>query len=323
MLGLARVATATGQTTGPVATFVADYFRHHDGTPRIVMPDHCAPALAAAAARDLIGDAAARRAVAPVAEFLRTQPRNRLGALDHLGHGTALAALYPKSIWIDSLMMYALPAALAGAWLPDPALADFGHRQPALFARALQDPYTGLFRHAYLYERGRARPRAPVFWLRGNGWVACALVDMLQHRRDARNLALLQTLAAALLEHQRADGSWTTVLDDSQTYVESSGTALVGYALAKGARLGLIPATAHDAGVRAMDALRARLRSKRDGLSLAGISGPTIPSSRAGYASVPRRSDIDYGVGAFLMLAVELSNQNSMHPMTKSCDYPK
>ncbi len=272
------------------------------------MPDHCAPALAAVAARSLLGEPAVTQYTATIAQFLHAQPRNALGALDHLGVRTTLAALYPASIWIDSLMMYALPAAVLGRVLDEPALTDFGHAQPSIFARVLQDPSTGLFRHAYLHERGTTRPTEPVFWLRGNGWVAAALVDMLEHPHEtsAANRVIFRRLCSALMSRQRSNGWWPTVIGDERTYSEASGTALVGYALAKGARLGLLPSPARLAAAKAMDGLVARLRPTRSGLSLPGVSGPTVPVGRSGYAAVPRRRDLDYGVGAVLMLAVEL-----------------
>ncbi len=301
LLGLARTLPSP-----PVERFIRSYYRHHDGGARIVMPDHCAPVLAALEARSVLGEDATRRAIDRTADFLRKQPRNALGALNHLGVVTSLSRAYPDSIWIDSLMMYALPAVAIGRALGDSDLEAFGLAQPRIFAELLQDRRTGLFRHAYLVERAATRPRAPVFWLRGNGWVVAALVEMLEHDRCAANLRILRALATGLLRHQGDDGMWPTVVDDARTYAESSGTALVAYALAKAARLRLLPVESRDAAQRAFAALRARMVRRVDGLSLRGISGPTIPSRRSGYALVPRRADISYGVGAMLLLADEL-----------------
>ena len=109
---------------------------------------------------------------------------------------------------------------------------------------------------------------------------------------------------------QSPDGLWTTLLGDPATYREASGSALVAYALAKGTRLGILAADARDAAWRTFDALARSLRPRPDGLSLPGISGPTIPGPRLAYALVPRLADIDYGVGAFCLLAAELATQS-------------
>ena len=301
--GLARLSAPRG------LAFVGRYLRHHAGRAKVATPDHCAPALAAVAARDSLTEHAFAEATTPVATFLRTQPRNRLGALDHLGVGTLLRRVYPASIWIDSLMMYAATAVALGRALDDGALRDFGSAQPRIFAEVLQDPDTDLFRHAYLEHHRRPRPRTATFWLRGNGWVAAALADMLEHEHPSRadNLAIFERLTHALLEHQCADGLWPTVLGHPWTYREASGSALVAYGLAKGSRLGLLGPEALVAAMRTFAALTNSLRQRPDGLSLPGTSGPTIPGPRLAYALVPRFADVDYGVGAFCLLAAELS----------------
>lgn len=301
--GLARLSTPG------CAVYVGRYLRHHAGRARVTTPDHCAPALAAVATRESITERAFAEAVAPVAAFLRTQPRNRLGALDHLGVGTLLRRVYPASIWIDSLMMYAATAVALGRALDDDALVDFGSAQPRIFAEVLQDGETHLFRHAYLESRRRPRPRTPTFWLRGNGWVVAALADMLEHEHPSRedNLVIFERLTTALIARQCSDGLWPTVLGDPATYREASGSALVAYGLAKGSRLGLLGAEACTAAWQTFNGLTRSLRRRHDGLSLPGVSGPTIPSPRLAYALVPRFADIDYGVGAFCLLAAELS----------------
>lgn len=272
------------------------------------MPDHCAPALAAIAARKVLDPQLVHGAVAPVANYLREQPRNRLGALNHLGTDTSLARVYPSSIWIDSLMMYASTAVVVGQVVGDRALTEFGLQQPAIFADLLQDDDTGLFRHAYLDDRDRTRPRRATFWLRGNGWVAAALVDMLTtpHGSQSVNQTIFVKLARSLMARQEG-GLWSTVINDRRTYREPSGSALVAYALAKATRLGVLGPQGRTRAHATFAALVASLRVRDDGLSLPGVSGPTIPGSRAAYAIVPRRADIDYGVGALCLLAAELA----------------
>lgn len=308
-LGLARLAEVDD---GPWQERLAEHYAAH-APPRIRRPDDCAPAMAAALLL-MRGDERARPAVERVAEYLRQAPRNSLDALDHLDPRTALGRLYPASIWVDSLVMYGLSAAWVGQALDDPALVAFAHAQPAIFAAALQDPSTGLFRHAYLHERGRTRPEGEVFWLRGNGWVALSLVELLDTMEPgtaerASTLAILRRLAEGLHAHRRVDGTWATVLDDRRAPLESSGTALAAYALAKGARQGVLPAWHRDEARQTLATLERRLRARRDGPVVASSSGPTIPGRRAAYVMVPRRSDVPYGVGAYLLLAAELRRE--------------
>lgn len=307
-LGLARLAEVDGSSEW--TSYLVEHYRAHSD-PRIRRPDDCAPALGAALVLQH-GDPAGRPALERVANYLRTAPRNPLGALDHLDPRTRLGRLYSPSIWIDSLVMYGLTAAWVGQALDDPAMVALAHAQPVIFATHLQDPSTGLFRHAYLHKRDYTRPESAAFWLRGNGWVALALVELLATMEPEQpeylsTLAILRRLAAGLTGHRTPAGTWTTVVDAPRTYEETSGTALVAFALAKSARLGLLPPEYREQAGQTLRTLTARLRTRRDGPSLRGTSGPTIPSRRAGYAAVSRSADVPYGVGAYLMLAAELS----------------
>jgi unsaturated rhamnogalacturonyl hydrolase len=243
-----------------------------------------------------------------VASFLASEPRNALGALDHLGLRTVLGRLYPASIWIDSLMMYGLPATQLAMRKGDDSLLEFATRQPRIFADALQDEHSGLFRHAYWFRR-RTRKRGSAHWLRGNGWAAAALADMLDvlpatHHSYAAIESIFDRLVAGLTEHQRPDGLWSTVIDDPRTYSETSGSCLVAYAIAKGCRLRLSSAAERCRAERTCETLCRRVDESG---RLDGTSYPTIPSCAAGYALIPRGRDISYGVGAFCMLAAELN----------------
>lgn len=92
----------------------------------------------------------------------------------------------------------------------------------------------------------------PVFWGRGNGWVAAAMAQVLQTlpvadpRRD-RYAAMLAGMAAALVPLQAADGLWRASLLDQPLYPdgETSATALISYALAVGVRLGALDAATY------------------------------------------------------------------------------
>lgn len=276
--------------------------------PRIDRSDLCAPALTALALARQGCDVGLTSARA-VARYVACAPRNSAGAIDHLGR-SARRALYPRSIWVDSLMMYAVFAAQWGAWTGDAALLDFAAAQPGRFARCMQDATTGLFCHAWLEGSGRAVPRG-AFWLRGNGWVVASIVEILDalppaHARRAELVSILDRVAGALAARQRPTGAWGTLVDRA-SYEEASGTALVAYALAKGARSAWLDAELHDVAARAFERVTATLEPTRDGLSLPGISGATNALPAFTYAIVPRRRDLPYGVGAYLMAACELS----------------
>ena len=86
---------------------------------------------------------------------------------------------------------------------------------------ALTDPLTGLFNRRGLIEATRELTA--------------------DHARRAGLVVLLDRLARALARHQQPSGGWATLVN-RPTYVETSGTCLVAYALATGTRRGWLHA---------------------------------------------------------------------------------
>jgi unsaturated rhamnogalacturonyl hydrolase len=211
-------------------------------------------------------------------------------------------------VWVDSLMTLCPFLAQAGT---DGFLEGGGRAaltQLALHADALEDPATGLWFHACDVEAGRHIGR---LWSRGNGWAIFGMVevpDVAARTREAAAVrrALCQ-MAEGLLAAQAADGSWHTVLDRQETFVETSGQAMLVHGLAKAARIGVLPARL---------ARRAREAAWRGWIPLAGhvadsgeVTGTSIGTAARDivhYATRPTASWPVWGPAAVLLAAGEL-----------------
>ena len=114
--------------------------------------------------------------------------------------------------------------------------------QPGLF-----DSTRGLWYRDCTFVGVKDSNGQPIFWSRGNGWVIAAMAQVLQtlpatDPRRAKYVSMLQTMAASLAPLQGSDGFWRSSLLDSSLYPspETSGTALITYALAYGIKAGLL-----------------------------------------------------------------------------------
>ncbi|SDL35042.1 glycoside hydrolase family 88 protein [Tessaracoccus oleiagri] len=287
------------------------YARHHLAhPPRIDYSDHVAPALVTFALQQRGYDEFApltERAV----DYIRTAPRVVDDAVNHLGR-SAWNRLYPRSVWVDSLMMFSVFPALHGAATGDRRLVDTAARQPAQYARRMLDPGTDLWHHSYWARAGRPHPRS--FWARGNGWVVAALPMILDalppdHPERGPIVDLLRRTSAALRDRQRPDGTWPTVLGPRPGgYRELSATALISAGWSHAVRAGHLPEEYRGPALRALDAVT-RAVERRDGaVHLPEISGPTIPLpvfGRLGYLLVPTGRDHPWGVAAYVLAALE------------------
>jgi len=228
--------------------------------------------------------------------ILRGAERSPQGALSHWTGN--------HQLWVDTLYMACPLLAGMGKLYKRPEWIDDAARQILLYSEALEDPATGLYYHMRDWKTGQ---RTNDLWARGNGWVLMSLADTLEvmDRRN-RRYAALQSAAARLSEGlrrtQNRSGMWHTILDDPDSYPESSATAMFCYGLLKLARLGALPDSVRPVARRAWAALNEDY--VRDGI-VTGVSAGTIPKDRRFYAHVPLGSQT-WGTGAYLMAGSEI-----------------
>lgn len=178
--------------------------------------------------------------------------------------------------WIDDMWM--IGALQVEAWRAtrDRKYLDRAALTARLYLARLQEP-NGLFHHG---------ANGPFFWARGNGWVAAGLAEILSdlpraHPDHAPVLAGYRRMMAALVANQAPSGMWRQLIDRPDAWEESSGSAMFGFAIARGVRRGLLadPAYAR-ASRRAWTALAARVQP--DG-KLTGVCVGTGQSMDAAY----------------------------------------
>jgi rhamnogalacturonyl hydrolase YesR len=97
----------------------------------------------------------------------------------------------------------------------------------------LQQP-NGLFYHA---------PDVPIFWGRGDGWIAAGMAEMLSdlpvgHPQRARIMKGYIAMMAALLKYQGKDGMWRELIDREEAWPESSSSAMFAFAMITGVKNG-------------------------------------------------------------------------------------
>lgn len=140
--------------------------------------------------------------------------------------------------------------------------------------------------------------RANRNWVRGVAWQLLGgmrTLGVLRDRTDLDDLAIsLARLAAWAQTHQRPDGLWSVFMDEPALTADTGGSAGVAAALAIGANLGLLPASARAAAQRCHDGLLAHLTT--DGF-LHGVS----PSNKAGEELQRSSYRIIYPMGMGLM----------------------
>jgi rhamnogalacturonyl hydrolase YesR len=205
--------------------------------------------------------------------------------------------------WIDDVWMIGSLQVQAWRASKDSRYLDRAALMARRYVERLQQP-NGLFFHG---------DAAHYFWGRGNGWVAAGFAEILTdlpatHPERAAVEAGYRKMMAALLANQAKDGMWRQLIDHPESWKETSGTAMFGFAMARGVRLGILkdPAYAR-AYQRAWNALAGYVQP--DGQITEVCVGTNKADNVAHYLNRPRATGDLHGQAALLWFAAELADR--------------
>lgn len=273
---------------------------------------------------DHTGEEKYRRAIEFTMKELRRHPRCDSGNFFH-------KQLYPNQIWLDGLYM-AQPFYMEYETRFDnkekynDIINQFENVQKYLYHEE-----KGICYHAYDEKKvqfwaDKETGCSPNFWLRSMGWYLMALVDTMDamspeiYEQYRRLQDIFQLMVKGILRYQDPESKlFYQVIDRSDVkdnYLETSGSAMVGYAILKGCRMGLLLSEKYlPIGLQIVEGImESKLVEENGELHLTGICsvaglGPDDKPYRDGsveyYLSEKIVSDDSKGVGPFMMAFAE------------------
>ncbi len=263
-----------------------------------------------------------KKALDLVRTQLDTMPRTKEGSFWHKD-------IYPNQVWLDGLYM-AEPFYMRyeTVFRNMEKCNDVIHQFKNV-EKHMKDEKTGLYYHGYdesreMYWADPVTGCSPNFWLRSLGWFSLALTETAMACDEALYyekrylITLLENLVDALIPFQHECGMFYQVPDKPDAegnYLETSGTALIAYAILKAVRLGFISPRYAAVGEKAFDGIcESYLSKNEDGtLKLGGIclvAGLGGKQHRDGsleyYFSEPVVENEAKGVAPFLLAYTEM-----------------
>ena len=275
---------------------------------------------------DLTGKEKYRKAIDLVYSQIENMPRTKEGNFWHKN-------IYPNQVWLDGLYMCQPFYMEYETRFNDRKNYDDIFNQFAQVVKNMRDSETGLYYHAYDSSRemfwcDKVTGLSQNFWLRALGWYSMALLDTLDktdvssddaHKEAYENMKkTFVELMDAMLRYQDESGMWYQVVNVGgmeKNYLETSGSAIMAYALLKGVRLGFLPESYRENGKKAFQGICDKyLTTDEEGnLHLGGIclvAGLGGKEKRPGtfdyYMSEPIVNDDAKGVGPFLLAYTEM-----------------
>ena len=203
-------------------------------------------------------------------------------------------------LWIDDMYMITIVQTRAYKVTKDKKYIDRAAKEMVMYLDELQRP-NGLFYHA---------PDVPYYWGRGNGWMAAGMTELLQclpknHKDRPRILQGYRTMMESLKKYQNPEGLWNQLIDQSDCWTETSGSAMFTFAFIKGVKNGWLNAEEYAPAARkAWIALVSYLNDKNQVREI--CVGTNKKNSKQYYYDRPRRTGDYHGQGPYLWCAAAL-----------------
>lgn len=136
-------------------------------------------------------------------------------------------------LWIDDMFMITIIQSQAYRVTGNKKYINRAAKEMVYYLDELQRP-NGLFYHA---------PDVPYLWARGNGWMAAGMAELLKAlpRNNPDRVHILEgykKMMLSLKEYQGKDGMWNQLVNESDCWPETSGSAMFAYAIITGVKQG-------------------------------------------------------------------------------------
>ncbi len=245
-------------------------------------------------------------------EYINKAADHILNKQERLADGTFVRLFpYEMTLWGDDLYMSIVFLARMGDLTGDQKYFDDAAKQVINFAKYLYSSTTQLYYHCWysdIYTNGVAH------WGRANGWILLAQADLLQylpvnHPKREELLSIFRQHIVGLSRYQSKSGLWHQLLNKSDSYLETSCSAMFTYAIAKGVNNGWIEKRYQSIAQRGWEGIKTKVQS--DGQVKDICIGTGTSTDLAFYYKRPVKLNDIHGLGAVLMAGLEVIKLNN------------
>lgn len=236
-------------------------------------------------------------------------------AANHIMHGQVrladgtLSRTFPRNmtVWADDAYMATSFLTRMGKYSGEVRYFDEAARQLILMDACLWDPAKELYYHCYYDSENR---NGVAYWGRANGWIMISLVDLIEampanHPNRAELLTIVKKQIVGASRWQNGNGMWNQLLDKSDSYDESSVTAMFVYGVAKAINNGWIDSSYRNIARAGWRALKNN-EITPDGRFTNVCVGTGISEDLPFYFNRPVGDNEKHGLGLIIHTAVEI-----------------
>jgi rhamnogalacturonyl hydrolase YesR len=212
-----------------------------------------------------------------------------------------------ESVWADDMYMSVPFLANMAVLTKNNKYFDDAIKQILQMAERLYIPEKELFDHGWSVTSGKYDPR--FYWGRANGWVLMSMTELLSvlptnyPGRD-KILHLYRSMIRSIASLQDGTGFWHNLLDKTDTYLETSCTAMFTFAIAKGINEGWINHVYGPVAITGWNAIATQVLP--NGAVDGTCEGTTFAHDNTYYYNRGKSIDATHGYGPVLYAGAEM-----------------
>jgi rhamnogalacturonyl hydrolase YesR len=210
------------------------------------------------------------------------------------------------TLWADDLYMGLSFLTRMGELTGDDKYFDDAATQVINFHKYLFDANKELMYHCYYSDVDR---QGVAFWGRANGWAMVAQVELLDrlpldHPKRKILIELLQRHIVGISRYQSANGLWHQLLDKTDSYLETSCSAMFTYSIARAINKGYIELRYVSIAQRGWEGIMTKILP--DGKVEGVCAGTGTSDDLIHYYNRPTPLNDIHGLGAVIYAGAEL-----------------
>ncbi len=219
-----------------------------------------------------------------------------------------------NTLWLDDMFMGIPALAQMGKLTGNKAYTDDAVKQFLQFSKRMFNPQLNVYMHGWVESM---EEHQEFHWARANGWALLATEELLDvlpfnHPQRAQILDLLKKHIKGLASYQSGTGFWHQLLDRSDSYLETSATAIYSYGISHAINQGWIDAKTYGpAAILAWNAVATKVNAQ--GQVEGTCVGTGMAFDPAFYYHRPINTFAAHGYGPTILAGSELIQMLKKH----------
>jgi len=241
-------------------------------------------------------------------EYIENTAHHIAEVQERLDDGTLVRSFpHAMTLWADDLYMSVPFLARMAIFSGNNKYFDDAINQVLNFTEYLWNSDKELYYHCYYSDLER---NGVAHWGRCNGWVMMAQVHLLNflpadHPKREDLIKNLEQQILGIAKYQNGDGLWHQVLDKTDSYLESSCSAMFTYCIARAVNEGWIDQRYGTIALRGWEGLKDN-KITPDGQVKDICIGTGIEDNLVFYYNRPARLNETHGLGAVIDAGIEV-----------------